>query len=262
MGAKKQKPRGARLAGWYVISLRPVGAHAPVRRAAAALGARVVACSPLRLAAEPGAAAALREVLAAERVIFTSPAAVRFAASHGPLRPRARSRWYAVGAGTAAALRRRGVPRVETPERMDSEGLLALPGLAAVRGLRVGLVTAPGGRGLIAATLSQRGAQVQAARIYRREAVRLAPAARTRLSALPSPRALLVSSAEAFDAWWSQMDAATRPHMRMAVVIASSARLADSLRAHGFRDVAVAASARPRTMLERLAEHAASAPFG
>ena len=37
------------LAGWYVISLRPSGAHGPIRRAAAALGARVLPISTLRL---------------------------------------------------------------------------------------------------------------------------------------------------------------------------------------------------------------------
>ncbi|HYM85511.1 MAG TPA: uroporphyrinogen-III synthase, partial [Pseudoxanthomonas sp.] len=35
--------------GWYVISLRPQGGHEPLRRAAAAQGARLIALSPWRL---------------------------------------------------------------------------------------------------------------------------------------------------------------------------------------------------------------------
>ncbi|HEY0501903.1 MAG TPA: uroporphyrinogen-III synthase, partial [Lysobacter sp.] len=35
--------------GWYVISLRPRGEHAPMRRAAARAGAGLIALSPTRL---------------------------------------------------------------------------------------------------------------------------------------------------------------------------------------------------------------------
>ncbi|MBB5016132.1 uroporphyrinogen-III synthase [Rehaibacterium terrae] len=253
--------KSARLTGWYVISLRPVGQHAAPRRAAAAHGARLFACSPLRLAAVPDDGA-LAAALAAPRVIFTSPAAVRFAAAQARLGPRAGARWYAVGAGTAAALRRAGVAGVMAPTRMDSEGLLALPGLDSVAGLDVGLVTAPGGRGTIAATLTRRGARVRVARVYRREAVRLTAATRARLAALPPPRAVLVSSGEAFAGFWSQLDARQQRTLATAVFVASSERLAAMLRGHGLRRVLVADSARPRALLERLAAHAATTAFG
>src|SRR5688500_2046757 len=70
------------LAGWYVISLRPLGQHAGLRRAAAVHGATALALSPLRIEAHADAAtaAALRAALAAEAVVFTSPNAVRAAA--------------------------------------------------------------------------------------------------------------------------------------------------------------------------------------
>lgn len=244
-----------------MISLRPVGEHAAVRRAAAAFGARLFTCSPVRLVAMPDDGA-LAAALAAPRVVFTSPAAVRFAAAQTRLRPRARARWYAVGAGTAAALRRAGVAEVMAPARMDSEGLLALPGLDAVAGLDVGLVTAPGGRGAIAATLARRGAHVRVARVYRREAVPLAAATRAWLAALPPPLAVLVSSGEAFAGFWSQLDARQQRTLAAAVFVASSERLAAALRRHGLRRVLVAASARPRALIERLAVHAATAAFG
>src|SRR5690606_25631923 len=130
----------------YVISLRPVGGHAPMRRAAAARGARVLALSPWRIDVRDDAPtrAALTTALEADVVLFTSPAAVRAAAALQRLRAGTGQAWLAVGAGTAAALRRAGIDQVAAPARMDSEGLLSLPALAQVSGRSVGMVTAPG----------------------------------------------------------------------------------------------------------------------
>src|SRR5690606_22867134 len=148
-----------------------------VRRAAAALGARTLALSPWRIACldDPNVRSTLQRTLAAPRVVFTSPAAVAAAAALQPLRPGPDQAWVAVGAGTAQAMRRAGAGHVESPARMDSEGLLALPALGDVQGLDVGLVTAPGGRGVIAATLARRGARVLRANVYERVAIAPSP---------------------------------------------------------------------------------------
>src|SRR3546814_11351261 len=45
---RDRPPSSPALAGCYVISLRPVGGHAAIRRAAATPGARVLALSPWR----------------------------------------------------------------------------------------------------------------------------------------------------------------------------------------------------------------------
>ena len=139
---------------WTLLSLRPRGGHDGMRRAAARQGGRLLALSPWELLPRDGADArhALEAALACEAVLFTSPAAVRAAARLEPLRPRPGQAWLAVGAGGADALRRAGVTTVQAPARMDSEGVLALPALAAPAS--VGLVTAPGGRGVIAPTLA------------------------------------------------------------------------------------------------------------
>src|SRR5690349_5128011 len=131
---------GTRLAGCTVLSLRPVGGHAALRRAAAAEGARVLALSPWRLAprTHPGSREALAEALAAPLVVFTSPAAARFAAGLLPLRVPSGAQWIAVGSGTRQALRRAGVAAL-APDRMDTEGLLALPQLQRVEGRDIGL---------------------------------------------------------------------------------------------------------------------------
>ncbi|MGH8077686.1 MAG: uroporphyrinogen-III synthase, partial [Lysobacter sp.] len=71
---------------WYVISLRPRGEHAALRRAAARHGAGLIALSPwaLRDRDDVTTRNALRAVLAAPRVVVTSPAAVRAAARLQP----------------------------------------------------------------------------------------------------------------------------------------------------------------------------------
>ena len=89
-----------------MISLRPRGEHAALRRAAAKRGGGLIALSPwrLHLREDAEARAALRAALAASHVVFTSPAAVRAARALQPLKQRRDQRVCAVGAGTAAAL--------------------------------------------------------------------------------------------------------------------------------------------------------------
>lgn len=239
------------LTGCYVISLRPVGGHRPVRRAAAALGARTLALSPWRIARldDDHARSGLRRALAAPRVVFTSPAAVTAAAALEPLRPRPGQAWVAVGAGTALGLAQAGAGDIPSPERMDSEGLLAMPALCEVRGLDVGLVTAPGGRGVIAATLAGRGARVLRANVYERVPVMPSPRSLAALSALAAPAWLLLSSGEALEHVLSAVAGDALARLRATPVVAASERLGDLALEHGLQVAAVASSARPSAML-------------
>jgi uroporphyrinogen-III synthase len=244
------------LAGCYVISLRPVGGHAAMRRAAAACGARVLALSPWRIEAQGDAATrqALRDALAADIVVATSPAAVRAAATLSSLRKRRGQRWCAVGAGTAAALRRAGVDEVVAPTRMDSEGLLALDALHDVRGRRIGLLTAPGGRELIAPTLRRRGAKLLRADVYRRIGIEPASVALAKLRALPATPWLALGSGEALRLALARLPADLAAKLRGANVAAASERLAQAAREAGFRGrIVVAASARPRDLVAAMA---------
>lgn len=245
------------LAGWYVISLRPCGAHDGLRRAARALGATVFALSPLHLV--PLESSDLDSALAASRVLFTSPAAVRFAAAQRSLAARNDQHWLAVGAGTAAALQRHGIASARCPEHgANSEALLAMPELQRIAGCTVGLVTAPGGRGVIATTLLERGAALRVAEIYQRQPRRLPPARLQALLRLSSRTALMVSSGEALDIAWSQWPPGVRLRLQRQPAIASSPRLASQLQALGFVDVAVADDARPSSLLAALSRHAAA----
>ncbi len=236
---------------WYVISLRPQGEHGALRRAAARVGARTVALSPWKLVPleDAHARAALEAALAAPRVVFTSPAAVRAAARLAALRRRRAQAWCAVGAGTAAALRRAGLEPVAVPERMDSEGLLALPELRDVRGIAVGLVTAPGGRDAIAPALRARGAQVRRADVYRRVPLPPSPRTLARLRALDAPAVLVASSGEALERTMQALPADLAARLRAGPLVVASARLAERARALGFADIRLARGPRPADLV-------------
>lgn len=251
MQNRPRKTRASYAKARVVVSLRPAGDHAPMRRAAAAHGWRVVALSPWRIAArdDGDTLAALSQALRADVIIATSPAAVRALRAHAVLHaPHARA-WCAVGTATAAALRRAGVPHVHVPERMDSEGLLALDVLADVRGRTVGVLTAPGGRDRIVPALRERGAEVVRANVYAREPI--APDARTlaRLRAAPAPWLLPVSSAEALERALAAVPDDLRERLCTATVLAASERIATLARTLGCTDIRVATGPRPAQLL-------------
>jgi uroporphyrinogen-III synthase len=250
----------AALAGCYVISLRPVGEHAALRAAAARHGARVLALSSCRLVqrGDAGTRRQLRDALRAPRVIFTSPTAVRAALALQPLRRRRGPLCFAVGSSTARALARAGIEEVAVPQRMDSEGLLALPGLQHVRGQAIGLVTAPGGRGMIERTLVAAAAQVVRADVYARVPVSPSPRAIAALRALDARAWLALSSGEALDSVLAALPGAARRQLLRAHVVAASVRLAQLARSHGFVDVVIAASARPRDLMAAAAGDASA----
>lgn len=241
---------------WYVISLRPRGQHTALRRAAARHGAGLIALSPwrLRLRDDAAARAGLKSALAASRIVFTSPAAVRAARALQAFRPRRGQAWCAVGAGTAAALRRAGVVGVHAPARMDSEGLLSLPALQDVSGHDVGLVTAPGGRGEIAPALLARGARVLRADVYVRESVALSTRALQRLRDADAPLVLALSSADALQRVLEAAPDDLAAKLRGARVAAASERLRALAQGHGFKHIVVAHSPRPADLVAAAAQ--------
>lgn len=250
-----------RLAGWYVISLRPLNQHASVRRAAMREGARTFALSTLRLRALD-AGSSLRAALTCPRVIVSSPAAVRLADAQVSISQRRGQRWFALGAGSAAALKRCGIDGVRIPAvGSDSEALLAHPDLLDVRGQAIGLLTAPGGRGLLAGRLLARGAQLRISDVYQREALAIAPARLRALAALPGNSALLLTSQEAFDPLWQTLSPAMRKRFNGRPCIAASDRLAALARSLGFHQVVRASDARPSSLVAALASHVGAGRF-
>jgi len=247
------------LCGQRVISLRPVGAHAALRRAAARYGMHVLALSPWTLVWRSDAATrrALEAALQAEVVVVTSPAAVAAACRLHTLSAQPGQTWVAVGAGTAQRLRRAGVKGVIAPEQMDSEGVLALPVLRALHGQCVGLITAPGGRGVMGPALVQRGAALIRADVYERVPACPAPSALARLS-VPGPLWLVLSSQAALAGVLERLPDTALQRLRMARVVAASTRLARYALGMGWSIAAIATDARPASLLRAIARAAAS----
>jgi len=240
------------LAGWYVISLRPSGDHAALRRAAAAHGAKLLALSPWRIESldDATARAALDAALAADMVIATSPAAVRAATALWSLEAGDAPSFIAVGEGTATALRNAGITRVEAPSRMDSDGVLALIVLQQVRGRDIGLITAPGGRDRIEPVLRERGAIVRRADVYRRVPIAPSPRGVRALLELAGPAVVAVSSGEAFSLLLTALPANAVAVMRGCLTIAASQRLAELAHQHGFERIVIANSALPGDLMD------------
>lgn len=254
MGNTPRAPR-TRLDGVTVLVARPVGRAASLVHRLRALGAdaRHVPTASLRTTDAPAAA---RSVLAraggAHAVVFTSGAAVRHAAVVAPALDFAALRTLAVGPATARALARRGAEPVLPSLRFDSEGLLALPELAQVRGRRVVLVTAPGGRDALRSTLVARGARVELAYVYRRVAPRWRASHRELLAGVAPPCALLVSSVESVEALATLSGDAGWRALRRCRAVASSERVAEALHARGIARVSVARTALPHDLVAAL----------
>lgn len=243
----------APLAGAGVIITRPVGRGRALARRVRHMGGVPVSLPGLSLRSAPQPAQACADMQAAltcDMVIFTSPAAVSFAGALVPLQDRACL--AAVGGGTARALYRRGVPQVVVPSATaDSEGLLAHPVLAAPRGQQIAVVGAPGGRGVIQATLRQRGATVTDVHVYQRVPARLDARHHRALQQLPTFSYMLVSSSAALRCLQQALAPVDWQALLATHVVASSQRVAGESAAAGFARISVAASALASDMLEQ-----------
>jgi uroporphyrinogen-III synthase len=193
-------------------------------------------------------AAALRD----DVLVFSSPAAVRFAARLQLLRTGATV--LAVGQGTARALRRQGVRAVAAPsKRQDSEGLLDLPIWAELGPCRIALIGAPGGRGVLRDQLATRGS-LREVQVYRRALPRLRASHWEGVSALESDACVLLSSAEAMDNLRELAPTAAWQRLASFIAIVSSERLALAARAAGFSRIHMAASANATDLLAAAAD--------
>jgi uroporphyrinogen-III synthase len=252
------------LQGWTVVAISTAAQNARLRRAAQREGAAFVGLPLLRLRAtgdgDPhGSVTALRRAVACPQCVFTSPAAVRFAAGRIDLGNYA-GLALGVGAGTAAALRRAGAGRVRHPVDMSSEGLLSLPDLDPPAA-EIGLVGAPGGRGMLAPALAARGATVHLAHVYRRGPGRIDRRHREALEAARDPLALLLTSAEALAGLLAALPAPLLDRLKSATVVAASGRLAALASGQGFRRVLQAAAPRWPALAATLRGHAKPGPF-
>lgn len=242
------------LAGASVIVTRPTAAAGSVRRRIRALGGIPIGLPGSVLRAAPDRAS-IRTSLAAARAadvaIFVSPAAVKFAFDAEPkLRFSRATQVCAVGTATARALIRRGICNATWPRgRQDSEGLLALPELSNLRGRRVVLVGAPGGRELLTQTLRGRRVRLTRIAVYRREALRYSARQLAILERASTPLLLLVSSAEALANLRSTLPLHLFARLAAGDIVVSSERLAALARTSLFANIHTAAGPAPADLL-------------
>ena len=157
-----------------IVVTRPRHAAEPLAADLVREGARVFVFPALAVEdIEPSAAtqAALMRLPQAWLAIFVSANA----AERGIALVRRSGAWpagvrvAAIGEATAEALRNSGFEAVISPaERHDSDALLELPELQAVRGRRVVVFRGIGGRERLREVLESRGAHVEYAECYRR----------------------------------------------------------------------------------------------
>lgn len=238
------------LRGRTVVITRPAGTAAALACRIRMLGGVPLLLPGLALRGvvdEVTARNDLQTALRDEVLVFTSPAAVRFAASLLPLRTRAMV--LAVGQGTARALQRQGVRMPLAPPRQDSEGLLDHPALHDLHHRRVALIGAPGGRGLLREQIVARGARLHDLHVYRRVAPRLDRRHVDALLQLPPSAQVLWSSAEALQNLQQLLPGAAWVRLCAATAVVSSERMADAARAAGFSRIVRAASALAADLL-------------
>jgi uroporphyrinogen-III synthase len=182
--------------------------------------------------------------------IFVSRAAVAAACARAAPAVSAATHRLAVGSATASALSARGLPCAVAPAGSeDSEGLLGLNALQSVRGQRIALWAAPGGRNKLATALTERGAEVRNILIYRRVPQR--PPARVLQQLQRAPEHLVLTATSG--ALLAELDQvlmrAGLTALRAHPLIVASERIAELARGRGYANVQVAAGASSQALL-------------
>lgn len=257
-----------RLDGLRVLVTRPQHQSAPLASLIESQGGIAIRFPAIEILAprDPDAARALMGGLDDfALVIFISPNAVREGLALAKRRPR-RARVAAVGEGSAVALERAGFEHVLRPaEGASSEALLALPELDrdTLAGSRVLIVRGEGGRGLLGCTLSQRGARVTYAEVYRRARPRLDAAGVVEQGRAGGIDVVVVTSVQALENLFEMLAVDDSKWLERAGFVVVSERVARRARALGVRDEpVVAAGADEEALVEALIRWRASHPGG
>jgi uroporphyrinogen-III synthase len=231
-----QAPAPGPLAGLGILVTRPARQAGAFAEKLAALGATPVVFPAIVILPPADRAsldAAHARLASYDFAFFVSANAVEYGAPDS-------SRWpaalvaFAPGPGTAEALAAVGIADARVPTTtFDSEGLLALPELADLRGRRAVIFRGEGGRETLAEALAARGAQVDHAVCYRRAPP--ASGAAGLIAALREGRvnAVTVTSSEGVDNLWQVLGDEGRALARQLPWFAPHPRIAARGRALG-----------------------------
>jgi len=236
----------ARLEGLGVVITRPQPAADTLAAALAREGARPIVFPALALEdpdPSPRRDEALARLPECGLAIFISANAVErglaLARRHAPWPQR--TRVAAVGEATAQALRNSGFPEVISPrERHDSEALLALPELRAVKGENIIVFRGEGGREHLREVLEVRGARVDYVECYRRARPRADPRPLLRAWAAGEVHAVSALSAETLENFLAMVGAEGQALARDCALVVPHSAIAAHPDARGFGRVLVA----------------------
>ena len=222
-----------RLKGVGVLVTRPEHQALHLCQLIEAEGGAAVRYPALDIRPRPDRAAVRAAVGPADRydlAVFVSANAVRYGADL--LGDRRDLPIAAIGQATAAALNAAGYRVSLMPEEgADSESLLALPQLADLSGQRVLIVRGPGGRELLFEALTSRGAHVQYAEVYTREAAYPSLERKGEIEALwrqGGIKAYTATSVEILEALVGIVTARCRELMHSTSLVTGSGRIANA----------------------------------
>ncbi len=230
-----------------LLITRPVMPASRTATRVAALGATPLIFPTLIIEAPADNAplkAALGKIGDYYAALFVSPSAAEMALapmSSTPFKLPASLHVFAPGPGTAEELSRLGVERVEMPESsFDSEGLLALSLLqtAVVTRKRIVIFRGNDGRELLREELIRRGATVDAITAYQRRAPNTPATGLLELLRGGKVNAISAMSSDAISNLVPLIPALEREKILFPIAVyASHARIVESARALGFRNV-------------------------
>jgi uroporphyrinogen-III synthase len=201
------------------------------------------------------ARAQLRGASRADVLIFVSANAVQYAFPLLPEQLPLDIGIAAVGTATARALSNSGLEPNLAPERMDSEGLLALPALQAVGGKSIFILRGNGGRELLPDTLRERGAEVHTVEVYRRVLPKRQAAAANLVRGWEQLVHIVVATSNAIvDNLYTLLGSEGAQRLQTTPIIVVSQRMADYVIERGCEHVHVANSATDIDVLAALCE--------
>jgi len=253
----------APLRGARIVITRPARQSAGLAQQIAALGGKPV-MFPAIVILPPADRSALdraqRDLAQYDYAVFVSANAVEYGVGDPASWPEHLVA-LAPGPGTTTALAAVGIGKVRMPATtMDSEGLLALPELADVKGKRIVIYRGGGGRDLLGDSLAGRGAQIDYVDCYRRAKPHGdfgTVAAAWRAGEID---ALTLTSTEGLDNLWELFDQLSRPSIAATPTFVPHPRIAERARVLGFGRVLVTAPTDAGLLASLLEYFASSQP--
>lgn len=230
----------AALAGVGVLVTRPRHQSDNLVALIEARGGRAIRLPVIDIAPAADADAARASMMLLDEcylAIFTSANAVEQGLALLDRVP-ARARVAAVGARSAAALEKAGFECVLHPRQgASSEALLALDSLAAevLRGQRILIVRGEGGRELLGRTLSERGAEVHHAEVYRRARPRVDTTYVVDEGRAGAVDVIVATSVEGLENLFAMLGESEAGWLESAAYVVLSARIAACARRLGVR---------------------------